>query len=309
MDGNRLVLGTWQLDESDWEPLPTGAAKKLIREALRRGISEFDTAESYGNGRAEQILGQVLKGNKTPRIATKTVLRQPDQISTHLRRSLRRLNRSSIDLFYIHWPREGLSLADALDRLEEHRSEGIIARIGASNLTEEHRAVFPRLDAIQLGYNLIWRHPERALLRLVRDAGVLLYAYSPLAQGLLAHRFPENGTISGHRAKTPLFSGTTGEAVLSFHHHYHSLCEHAGVHPAALAIEWLLDRGVDRVVFGTRSPEQLAILDTGLAALRNHRNRKSLIDSATALSDELQPHLPEMPNIFGYVPIPLRGLP
>lgn len=312
MDGSRLVLGTWQFDDSYWAPVTTTSAKAILRDAERRGIVEFDTAESYGNGRSEQLLGQTFKGVNSIRIATKSIVREPDQITRHLERSLRRMNRSSLDLFYIHWPRKGISLEKALERLASHRDAGTIRRIGVCNLDgdEEYQRAIPMVDAVQVGYNLIWRRPERTLLPLPVTRRPLIYAYSPLAQGLLARRLPPptKRISSNHRYRTPLFSGETGEAVFFFARRYHDLCDDFRVHPGALALSWLLRRGIDRVVFGVRSTRQLEEIDTGLTEFERHPEKSSILEAATALSDQLQPYLPELPNLFGYVPAPVSGI-
>ena len=113
LDG--IGFGTWALGETDWGPISAPDARRLLETARELGIRHFDTAESYGNGRAEQLIGQAFRrAFKTDRetffIAGKSVVRDPRSQEVHLERSLRRCGCEYFDRYYIHWPREGISL-------------------------------------------------------------------------------------------------------------------------------------------------------------------------------------------------------
>lgn len=303
----QFTLGTWQFEEEYWGAISTNEAKKIVRRALSLGISRIDSAESYGNGRAEQIVGQSVT-DPAISLSTKSVVRLPHQLESHLDRSLRRLNRPAVDTFYIHWPREGLPLKDAVSWMEDEKSRGRIGHIGLSNLVGsngEHLALLERIDRLQVGYNTIWRADEAALIPAARKAGVEVHAYSPFAQGLLARRFPHDTSSLGHRARTPLFSSPLWERVWRFHNDYHDLCEGAGAPPAATAAIWALDHGMDGVDFGVRSTAQLEDFHDGLKDLAE-KNLNDLFRRIDALSNELQTDLPDLPNLFGYTPTPVR---
>jgi len=332
--GFPLVLGTWQLDGRDWGPFSARQGKALLIAAWERGVRYFDSAERYGNGRAEQLIGQalrdVIRGNReTLSIASKSELRPPSSLTRHLERSLRRIGTDYLDLYYIHWPREGMSLPAAVEELERNRRRGLIRAIGVSNVTPgelEEAQGAGTIDALQLGYNLIWRRPERQFGALLTGgapepppivaadptpaaapAPPRVFAYSPLAQGLLAHPFPaeRDQLPEDHRRETPLFSGPVWPAVHAFATEMLATCREHGLEPAAVALAWLLARGVTPVV-GVHTPTQLDRLVEAL----NRRGSppwaegEALLSILTTASDALQKNLPDLPNMFGYVPRP-----
>jgi aryl-alcohol dehydrogenase-like predicted oxidoreductase len=352
---DRIAFGTWALGETDWGPIAPREARKVLRTAWEAGIRRFDTAEVYGNGRAEQLVGQefrreIRNARETIEIAGKSVVRDPRSQRNHLERSLRRCGCEYFDRYYIHWPREGIDLAAAVGALEEARAAGLIREIGVSNVTlSEYRqavGVAP-IGAIQFGYNLIWRRPERQGLTDIPASRRV--AYSPLAQGLLARPF--SGTPRwdemDHRRKTPLFSPPAADYTIPFGQRYVAACVEAGFHPAAAAVAWLLGDSsagkaltgephapgdttnaaaasktadpavgslhpprVDEVVVGGRRPAQVTDLVAGIKAFTATGaapRLAALLEEADLWSTELQQHLPELPNIFGYVPTPYRN--
>lgn len=333
--GFPLVLGTWQLDGRDWGPISARDGKTLLLTAWERGFRHFDTAERYGNGRAEQLIGQALRGvirdnREAISIASKSELRTPVSLTRHLERSLRRIGTDYLDLYYIHWPRKGLSLPAAVEELERDRRRGLIRAIGLSNVTlrelEEAQGA-ATIDAVQLGYNLIWRRPEREFGALLAGgapeppptaaaspAPPRVYAYSPLAQGLLAHPFPaeRDRLPEDHRRTTPLFMEPAWPAVHAFAEEMRGMCRERGLEPAAVALAWLLARGVTPVV-GVRTPTQLDRLVEAIRRLGSPpwavveapgAAEREILAALTIASDALQSCLPDLPNMFGYVPRP-----
>jgi len=325
---DRIAFGTWALGETDWGPITARDARRVLRTAWDLGIRRFDTAEVYGNGRAEQLIGQefrreIRNARDTIEIAGKSVVRDPRSQRNHLERSLRRCGCEYFDRYYIHWPREGIDLAAAIAALEEARAAGLIREIGVSNVTvSEYRraARVAPIGAVQFGYNLIWRRPEREGLTDIATSRRV--AYSPLAQGLLARPFPDTPRWHemDHRRNTPLFSAPTTDYTLPFSRRYLAACEEAGFHPAAAAVAWLLGNvlpgvsfsppRVDEVVIGGRRPAQVTSLIAAIEALTATgaaSRLTALLEEAETWSTALQPHLPDLPNIFGYVPTPYRN--
>ncbi len=309
-----LGLGTWFLDQSAWPPIDTGRAKRVIARAWDRGVRHFDTAESYGTGRAEQLLGQTLRHHlrshrEKAHIATKSVVRPPASLRVHLERSLRRLNVEWVDTFYIHWPREGLDLAPAVEELARNRERGLLRRIGLCNVTPTQIQEAQRgaaVDTVQFGYNVIWRAPETQGLVALPQHRV---SYSTLAQGLLARAFPytPEWDASDHRPQTPLFSPPTWRAVHAYQHQFVRMCRQSEFVPAAVAVLWVADR-IDEVLVGTRSLSQLDDLLDGIEAAGGRpAELQELMESVTTGSSRLQQELPELPNMFGYVPTPCRS--
>lgn len=307
-------LGTWFLDGSAWPAVGAGPAKAILNHAFDRGVRHFDTAESYGNGRAEQLLGQALRthlrGHRDRiHVATKSVVRPPDSLRSHLERSLRRMGLEYVDTYYIHWPRHGIDLAGAVEELSRQRERGLLTRIGLCNVTRREVEMAQRaapVDTVQFGYNLIWRMPESQRLTTLTQHRV---AYSVLAQGLLARPFPYElqWDPADHRRTTPLFQTPLWHAVHDFQQEFVNVCWEAGFAPAAVAVLWALNR-VDAALAGARSIEQLDRLINGLTAARARpRDLAHLLQRVTDSSTELQRAIPKLPNMFGYVPTPCRS--
>ncbi len=312
-----IALGTWQLDSKDWGELSATEGKAILSTAWDLGFRHFDAAERYGNGRAEQLLGQALsstiRGQREKiEIATKSEVRRPAPLRRHIELSLRRIGSDYIDLYYIHWTRVGIDLATAVEELARARERGLIRSIGLSNVTMEEysrAAAITTIDAVQLGYNLIWRRPETthaALLSSTSRSGPNFVAYSPLAQGLLAHEFPiKPGDLpSDHRRQTPLFSAPYWDSVREFSSVMIAEARRIGLIPAAAALLWLVSKNVVPVV-GVHSSDQARDLVKGLGrALQRHSEIDTLLSRLTTMSDALQDGLPQLPNLFGYVPTP-----
>jgi myo-inositol catabolism protein IolS len=322
-DSLPLGFGTWAFSEAEWGAIETSRAKNLLTRAWDLGFRHFDTAEAYGGGRAEQLIGQALRreirhNREAIRIATKSVVRDPPSLTRHLERSLRRLGTDFVDLFYIHWPRQGISLVDAVEELHRQKARGLVHAVGLCNVTaEEYREVerrFP-IAAVQAGYNLIWRGPEDNLWPHLRSIRV---AYSPLGQGLLARRFERAPAWdrNDHRRTTPLFQEPLWHRVYDCNRTLMDLCERERLEPTAIALRWLLGFGgtetarrVDAAVVGGRTVSQLDNLVSGLEESGKPGGKARY----QAITSELEGHyhnlredLPSLPNIFGYVPRP-RG--
>lgn len=316
-----LAFGTWALGGTDWGPITAGEAKEVIRCAWDLGFRHYDTAESYGGGRAEQLLGQALRREIRQErdslyLATKSVVREPDALAKHLERSLRRLGTPRIDLYYIHWPRRGISLLKAVEELERQRERGRIGAIGLSNISaDEYHQVCARFPvaAVQAGYSFLWRAPEEDLWPALRITGgkTCRVAYSPLAQGLLARAFPREPRWDArdHRKETPLFSPPAWNMLHRFNDRYVALCRGAGLSPASVALRWLLAPGrADAAIVGGRTAEQLRSLVAGLAAINAGESKDAFQAVAAEIEElyEITKHaIPVLPNMFGYVPRPL----
>ncbi|MBX3066852.1 MAG: aldo/keto reductase [Anaerolineae bacterium] len=171
------------------------------------GINLFDTAELYGFGRSEQLLGQFMRQNPVkPLIATKFFplpwrIRKQAVVRA-LRGSLRRLGLASVDLYQIHWPPSTSTIETMAEGLADAVEAGLTRSVGVSNynvdqMRRTHELLAKRgiqLASNQVEYSLLERMPESSgLLAACRELGVTLIAYSPLGMGLLTGKFtPEN---------------------------------------------------------------------------------------------------------------------
>lgn len=193
-----LGLGTWRLGESDATRKAEVAA---LRTALGLGYRLFDTAEMYGEGGAERVLGEALRGAFAAGDVTRDEVFVVSKIYPHnasrrgavaaCERSLARLSLERIDLYLLHWPGSH-PLAETVDAFETLRAEGRIARWGVSNFDLADMQALQRADAKGLcATNQVWysasqRGVEFDLLPWQRDRRMPLMAYSPIDQAALA---------------------------------------------------------------------------------------------------------------------------
>ena len=191
----RLGLGTWRLGES------AGTRRdevRAVQHAIASGIEMIDTAEMYGDGGAEEVVGEALRQAGAERdrlfIVSKVYPWNASKRGTiaACEESLKRLGLASLDLYLLHWRGEH-PLADTVEAFEKLQRDGKIRRWGVSNFdTDDMRelatvAAPGACVANQVYYNLAKRWAEASLLPLQRKQGVVCMAYSPLNQGSLAH--------------------------------------------------------------------------------------------------------------------------
>lgn len=193
-----LGLGTWRLGESDATRKAEVAA---LRTALGLGYRLFDTAEMYGEGGAERVLGEALRGAIAAGDVTRDEVFVVSKVYPHnasrreavaaCERSLARLSLERIDLYLLHWPGSH-PLAETVDAFETLRAEGRIARWGVSNFDLADMHALQRADAKghcatnQVWYSASQRGVEFDLLPWQRDRRMPLMAYSPIDQAALA---------------------------------------------------------------------------------------------------------------------------
>lgn len=192
-----IGLGTWRIGGG---MSPDYSADKqaieAIRYALSLGMNHIDTAEIYGGGHAEELVGEAIKGFRRDEVfitskVWQTNLRYEDVLKA-CERSLRRLQTSYIDLYLIHWPNPSIPLSETMRALERLHDEGKIRYIGVSNfsaeLVEEARSHLSHADVVadQVEYSLYERSIERSLMPYCFKTGVTIIAYSPLGRGMLA---------------------------------------------------------------------------------------------------------------------------
>jgi len=194
-----IGLGTWRL---------AGASGQAsVETALGLGYRHLDTAEMYGN---EEMVGMALAASGLPRddvFVTSKVWwtnLSPNAIRTCCAMSLRRLGLDQLDLYLIHWPAKGMDLNAALDTLRALQAEGLAKAIGVANfppgLLRSALATGAPLACLQVEYHAML--DQSRLLAITRENGMVLTAYSPLAQGRLAQD-PTLGAIAKRLGATP----------------------------------------------------------------------------------------------------------
>ncbi len=300
-----LGLGCWQFGDMGAGTPPPEEAVGLIREAFQLGITHFDTAQDYGNGRSETVLGQAIRPfSEEAFVSSKMHACGFQETLDGVARSLKRLQRDFIDLFYVHWPRTGLDIRPMIEALETLRARGALRYIGVSNFSVpdlESAAAAGRIDACQLCYNLLWRYPERDVIPWCRARSVSVITYSSMAQGLLsdAPRRPDGFAKGDARGNTLYYRSDVWPRVKDGVEAMQRMALHAGSSLSALAIQWVLGRpGVSASLVGARSREQIS---GNLAASKGSLS-PSVDAELTALSDRVMRGIPDVGNIFLFYP-------
>lgn len=211
-----IGLGTWQFGSREWGYGRDYASKEagvIVRRALDLGINLIDTAELYGFGQSERIVGRALAGRRGEAfLATKIAPFVPVRpvVDARARGSARRLGVERIDLYQVHWPNPVFPAAPLFHALGRLRGEGLIAHVGVSNHSlsrwrQAERDFSGPVLSNQVSYSLADRGPEDELVPWAQANDRLIIAYSPLAQGLLSGRYSAERRPGGIRATNPLF--------------------------------------------------------------------------------------------------------
>ncbi len=244
---------------------------KIMHHAVDRGITFFDTSDTYGTGHNEELIGRFLKESpEVPVIATKFgIVRNPGEYARGLdnspayvksacEASLKRLGVDCIDLYYVHRVNPAQPIEETMAALGELVQEGKIKHIGlcevsAQTLRKAH-AVHP-VTALQTEYSLWTRDVEDEILPACRELGVGFVPYSPLGRGFLTGTFSKNMEYEKGDARgfLPRFSEANIEANLKIVEDIQSIAADKECTSAQVALAWLLAQGEDIVpIPGTR---------------------------------------------------------
>jgi 1-deoxyxylulose-5-phosphate synthase len=252
------------------------ASFAMMDYAVQHGITFFDTAEAYGDGASERIIGNWLRSRgMRERITVETKITR-GFTRTHMRealeRSLERLGLDCVDVYMLHSLHSSVPIKETLDALTSVIAEGKVRFAGCSNLSaaqlSNSLAVsaaygLARFDVIQPIFNLAERASENDLLPLAQSEGVMVVSYSPLGAGFLSGKYtPDRAAIpAGSR-----FGIKPGHANIYFKpHHFETverlrkLAAETGLPMTRLAMSWVLQNlNIDCVLVGGRSTEHLA---------------------------------------------------
>jgi aryl-alcohol dehydrogenase-like predicted oxidoreductase len=234
-----------------------GDVGQAFRVSMGEGVTLVDTAEIYGGGASERIIGEVLREGGfggTPVIATKFAP-LPYRLSARslldaVDKSLERLGIETIDLYQIHFPNPILKINRLMDALAETVKEGKVRQVGVSNynvarMQQAHDRLAShgvQLASNQVEYSLLNRAPEtNGVLEACRDLGVSLIAYSPIAQGLLTGKYGSGGRPSGiMRRSGKAFGEKNLKKVEPIVNILREIGEAHEKQPAQVALNWLI---------------------------------------------------------------------
>ena len=280
-DVSVIGLGCWQYG-GDWGEVSDDDARATVRSAVAAGVTLLDTADVYGDGRSERLVGEVvaaLPEADRPLVATKAgrradphVARQytPENLRAWAERSRTNLGVERLDLLQLHCPPRAVYDDDAVfGALDAMVSEGALAAYGVSVETcEEALAAIarPGVASVQIIVNVFRRKPLEQVLPAAARAGVGILARVPLASGLLTGKYDESTTFpeSDHRTYNrdgaafdvgETFSGVPFDVGVAAAREVAAVAADRGVPTAALALRWLVDQGVTAIP-GARTAEQ-----------------------------------------------------
>jgi aryl-alcohol dehydrogenase-like predicted oxidoreductase len=259
-----------------WTPEDEARTKATIGRAYECGFRWFDTAEVYGSGRSERLLGEVLQraanGGSDAFVVTKVSWEhlRAAQVRASLINSLERLGRKSVDLYLVHAPDARVPLAETMGTLEALWKEGRVGAIGVSNFSAEELETAAkglteaRIVVNQIRYNLFDRDDAEPVREYCRSHQILIEAYTPLARGLLHGRYLEGKTPPAEvrRFTHRIFDPDRLPEILARTRALRELAREANVPLASIALHWLEKRGAAPII-GMSRPEQV---DSNLAA-------------------------------------------
>jgi aryl-alcohol dehydrogenase-like predicted oxidoreductase len=265
-----IGLGAWQLGAREWgwgRELGPAEAQAIVERARSLGITLVDTAERYGHGEAERVLGRILAApgvRASLLLASKLTPTWPtrERVETAARASLSRLGTDYLDLYQVHWPNPLVPQRATMAGMRALQDGGLVRHVGVSNYSlarwrEAEAALGRPVVSNQVQYSLLRRTPERDLLPFAARRGRLVIAYSPLAQGALGGRYTADNAPAGVRPANLLLSEENlrrARPVLE------ALREVAAAHeatPAQIALAWVIHRPHVVAIPGARSVAQV----------------------------------------------------
>jgi aryl-alcohol dehydrogenase-like predicted oxidoreductase len=257
LEVSAIGLGCMSMSSGYGPPADKQAMISLIRAAVDRGVTFFDTAQVYGPFTNEELVGEALAPvREQVVIATKFgfdletgmaggIDSQPETIKRSVERSLERLRVDSIDLLYQHRVDPNVPIEDVAGTVKELIQEGKVKQFGLSEAgvqtIRRAHAVQP-VEALQSEYSLWWREPEEEVLPTLEELGIGFGPISPLGKGFLTGKIDENTTFDGSdfRNSVPRFDPDARRANRAFVDLLTSVAERKNATPAQIALAWLL---------------------------------------------------------------------
>ncbi len=260
-----IGLGLWQFGERQWASDGRAEAERIIRRALDLGVNFFDTAEIYGDGRSEEVLGAALGPRRSEAIiATKVSPRHATRggVLAAAERSLRRLGTETIDLYQLHWPARVIPLSRTMKGMADLIGAGKIRQVGVSNFSlrlwgRASAALGRPVVSDQVQLNLLHQDATSDLVPYAADEGRVVIAYSPLAQGLLGGRYGPDRRPADFRASSALFSSENLQRLAPLRLELDNVGRAHASTPAQVSLAWLLHLRPVIAIPGASSMEQL----------------------------------------------------
>jgi aryl-alcohol dehydrogenase-like predicted oxidoreductase len=308
-----VAMGCWAIvGDATWGPQDEGEAVAAIHAALDAGVNFFDTAEGYGAGYSEQLLGKALRGCRDRAVIGSKV--SPNHAGTYAdllrscENSLLNLGTDRIDVYHLHWPTRHVPVHEVLAGLERLREAGKIRVVAVSNFGRQDLTELlacGRCEVNQLPYNLLWRAVEDEIAPICQAHEISITCYCPIAQGLLTGKFRSALEVPEGRARTRHFAGTRAQArhgepgaeALTFATlaAIADIAAQVGQPMERVALAWLMSRpSVASVLVGARNAAQM----TANAQALHVRLQPAALAALDAATEELKARFGANPDMW-----------
>src|SRR3954468_920691 len=265
---SRIGLGTWQFGSREWgygDAYAEGAAGEIVRRARELGVTLFDTAEIYGFGRSERILGEALGTDRADVVVASKIFPVapfPPIVRQRCYGSARRLGLRRIPLYQVHQPNPVVPDSVTMTGMRRLLDEDRIGAVGVSNYSLDRwraaaRALGRPVISNQVQFSLATAAPLDELVPFAEREGRIVIAYSPLAQGLLGGRYGPDNRPGGVRAMNPLFGTENLKRAEPLLDVLRQVGDAHEARPAQIALAWLLAQPRVVVIPGASSVAQV----------------------------------------------------
>lgn len=264
-----IIFGAWQAGKAYWTGISDSDIKKAIEVSIENGVDTFDTAEEYGDGESERLLGEILsKQRDQVKILSKVFSNHLNskEVRASCEKSLNNLKTDFLDLYQIHWPSghwgsKVVPIGETMDALNALREEGKIRSIGVSNFSlDELREClrYGQIDSLQPPYSLLWRNIETGLQDFCLKNQITILAYSPMAQGFLTGRFKKDHRFEegDHRKNNRFFQPNVFPKVIEINEKLRPLAEKRNLSLSQLCLSWVISHPNTAAIAGARNAEQ-----------------------------------------------------
>ena len=302
---SRIGIGVWQASDL-WK----GDDDQIVR-AIRRshelGVNLVDTAEAYGNGHSEQVVGRALRdiGRDGFVVATKVhgANLRFDELQRAAAASMNRLGVKEIDLYQVHWPDpwEQIPLKQTMKALEKLQADGKNRAIGVSNFAvrdlEEARSHLSRTDIVsnQVRYNFLQREIEEEVLPYCRKNNIAILAYSPLAQGALTGKYDRGHVPKGDvRDENKLFAPKNIQQIEKITAVLGSIARRHGRSVPQVALSWLMANQMVVPIPGAKNEAQA---EENVGSTKHQLSNAELIELDTVYELVDIDYLPSVPDV------------
>jgi aryl-alcohol dehydrogenase-like predicted oxidoreductase len=269
-------FGAWEAGGDFWGPNPSDESViAAMGAAFDAGMNWIDTAEVYGQGRSEELVGRALEGRRDQALVFTKVAPRPDgsgfrpeQVRKAIERSLKRLQTDHVDLYQLHWPDRSVPVEDTWAAMEALVAEGLTRCIGVSNFdrTLVERCLKVRhVDSVQNKLSLLHSEDRGDLLPWLQESGVGYLAYSPLGLGLLTGAITAETTFhtedfrgGGRGARPADFREANLRRTLARVDRLRPVADRVGTSVANLSLRWVVEQvGVTAAIAGSRNPDHV----------------------------------------------------